>query len=87
MFRRILRSKPLPGHQRALLQRTARRRASTTDTTPSSSKAKSFTPKATPNGTSKNHPPRPTYEQLRVLFLHSAAPMVGFGLMDNLVMM
>ena len=82
MFRRILRSKPLSGHQRALLLRTTRRRASTTDTTPSSSKTKSFTP----NGTTAN-PPRPTYEQLRVLFLHSAAPMVGFGLMDNLVMM
>ena len=31
-------------------------------------------------------PPRPTMEQLRILALRSAIPMVGFGIMDNLVM-
>lgn len=30
--------------------------------------------------------PPPTWQQLRVVFIASAAPMVGFGFMDNLVM-
>ncbi|CAN0299735.1 unnamed protein product, partial [Hapterophycus canaliculatus] len=29
----------------------------------------------------------PTRQQLRTLFMHSAVPMVGFGIMDNFVML
>lgn len=44
-----------------------------------------FLPKSHPSFPT-NAPPKPTKKQLRELFVISAVPMIGFGFMDNFIM-
>ena len=53
-----------------------------------STNSKSVQPISTPPFMSKiiPTPPKPTKKQLRELFVISAVPMIGFGFMDNFIM-